>query len=249
MTRKRRTTGDKRNNVSNALLHALAGRDDSFADRAYKELEHQIVTAQIKPGEWVTEVALSEQLGISRTPIREALQRLARARLLEIVPRRGLRITEVNVGDQLLLLEFRREAERYLVGRAANCATDHERALFRRLAKEMQRSGGLTDVTEHYRVDLEFKLLLVRASRNDYAADAVAPMWSLSRRFAWVTRFERNVALSADLTAKVMIAIANGDEQAARNANDAYIDALASLARASLEPFLNPKGKTERTVA
>ena len=166
-------TSGRKSNVSKALLHAPANSGESFADRAYKELEHQIITAQIKPGEWLTEIALSEQLGINRTPIREALQRLSRARLLEIVPRRGVRVTEVNVKDQLLLLEFRREAERYLVGRAANCATDGERDLFRKLTVEMKRSGSSADVTEHYRVDFEYKLLLVRAARNDYAADAI----------------------------------------------------------------------------
>jgi DNA-binding FadR family transcriptional regulator len=96
-------TSGRKSNVSKALLHAPANSGESFADRAYKELEHQIITAQIKPGEWLTEIALSEQLGINRTPIREALQRLSRARLLEIVPRRGVRVTEVNVKDQLLL--------------------------------------------------------------------------------------------------------------------------------------------------
>lgn len=239
MTRKRRGTNADRNGNSTESGNALlAGSDDSFADRAYKELERLIVTAQIKPGSWVTEIALSEQLGISRTPIRQALQRLALSRLLEIVPRRGLRITEVNASDQLLLLEFRREAERYLVGRAATFADGRERAQFKVLAAEMEQSGIAQDVAEHYRVDLEYKLLLVKAARNDYAGDAIAPMWALSRRFAWVTRFERDIGKIAALNAKVIHAIANGDREPARKANDAYIDGLVSLAKASLELHL-----------
>ena len=236
MAKKRKTIkGGRLRHAENLGDFPIAPADDSLADQAYKELERQIVTAQIKPGSWVTEIALSEQLGFSRTPVRQALQRLARARLVEIVPRRGLRITEVNARDQLLLLEFRREAERYLVGRAADWANDQQRARFEALAAEMEQAGISSDVAEHYRVDLEYKLLLVEAAQNEYAGDAVAPMWALSRRFAWVTRFERDIQRISSLTAKIMSAIAKGDRQLARAANDAYIDGLVSLARASLE--------------
>ncbi len=236
MARKRKSTqGGRRQNGRKPHDPSVVGADDSFADQAYKELERQIVTAQIRPGSWVTEIALSEQLGLSRTPVRQALQRLAQARLLEIVPRRGLRITEVNASDQLLLLEFRREAEGYLVGRAADWADDRQRARLGTLAVEMEKAGLAADVDEHYRLDLEYKLLLVEAARNDYAGDAVAPMWALSRRFAWVTRFERDIRRISSLTARVMNAIAAGDRAAARAANDAYIDSLVSFARASLD--------------
>ncbi len=238
LARKSQGTKTSRRRPAESRRDSGTAIDDSFADRAYKELERQIVTAQIRPGSWVTEIALSEQLGISRTPVRQALQRLARARLIEIVPRRGLRITEVNASDQLLLLEFRREAERYLVGRAADWADDHGRSRFQALAVEMERAGTASDVAEHYRVDLEYKLLLVKAARNDYAGDAIAPMWALSRRFAWVTRFERDIGRMSSLTAKVMSAIAKGDRELARACNDAYIDGLVDLARRSLELHL-----------
>lgn len=239
MARKRKGNNDGQRRHGSSAGALTPGSDESLAEHAYKELERKIVTAQFKPGSWVTEVALSEQLGLSRTPVRQALQRLAQARLLEIVPRRGLRITEVNAADQLLLLEFRREAERYLVGRAADWADDRERGRFKELADEMDRAGDASDVAEHYRIDLEYKLLLVKAARNDYAGDAVAPMWALSRRFAWVTRFERDIRRMSALAAKVMNAIAKGDRASARASNDAYIDGLVGLAQASLKlhPF------------
>ena len=68
----------------------------SLTDRAYAELEEMIVTLKLAPGAAVSEAELSSHLGIGRTPIREALQRLARERLVVILPRRG----SDGVGDQ-----------------------------------------------------------------------------------------------------------------------------------------------------
>src|SRR5262245_3708720 len=95
-----------------------AAADASLTDRAYSRLEELIVTLQLAPGEVVSEAALADRLGIGRTPIREALHRLARERLVTILPRRGIIVSEINIGAQLRLLEVRREIER-LVARSA----------------------------------------------------------------------------------------------------------------------------------
>ena len=220
---------------SRLLITLAAGADERFADRAYKELERLIVTLALAPGEWVTESSLSERLGVSRTPVREALQRLARARLVEIVPRRGLRITKVRVEDQLALLEFRREVERFLTVQAARRSSVGEREIFRELAKGMDRCSQTRDEAEHYRIDLEYKLLLVRTAGNEHAGEAVSPLWASSRRFSWVTRATRDIALSSTLTAHVMRAIVDGDVERAATATNAYMDALDELARRSLD--------------
>ena len=73
---------------------------------------------ELTPGSAVSEAMLSARLGIGRTPIREALQRLARERLVRILPRRGVIVSEIDVKSQLRLLEVRREIER-LMARAA----------------------------------------------------------------------------------------------------------------------------------
>src|SRR5689334_4061446 len=85
------------------------GVEHSLTDQAYLKLEEHVVTLQLPPGEGVSETALSSQLGIGRTPIREALHRLARDRLVTILPRRGIIVSEINIGAQLRLLEVRRE--------------------------------------------------------------------------------------------------------------------------------------------
>lgn len=214
------------------------GADKRFADRAYKELERLIVTLELAPGDWITETSLSERLGVSRTPVREALQRLARAKLIEIVPRRGLRITNVRVEDQLALLEFRREVERFLAVQSAKRASLGDRERFREMAEGMEECSLSRDENEHYKIDFEYKLLLVRTAGNDHASEAVAPLWASSRRFSWVTRASRDISLSSKLTARVMRAIVDGDVARTARTTDAYMDALEELARRSLDTAL-----------
>ncbi len=84
----------------------------SLTDRAYGELEERIVTLQLEPGAVLSETTLAQQLGFGRTPVREALQRLAREGLVVIFPRRGILVSEIDVKRQLALLEVRRERER-----------------------------------------------------------------------------------------------------------------------------------------
>ena len=107
---------------------AAGPAEASLTDRAYSDLEALIVTLKLAPGSAVSESALSERLGIGRTPIREALQRLARERLVTILPRRGIIVSEINIKSQLRLLEVRREVERLVARSAARRATAEERA-------------------------------------------------------------------------------------------------------------------------
>lgn len=207
----------------------------SLTDRAYRAIEERIVTLRLAPGAVLSEASLAQELDIGRTPIREALQRLVRARLIEVVPRRGLRITAVRVEDQLALLAFRREVERFLATRSAERATPADRRRFRELAADMDACARTRDEAGHYRFDLEYKLLLVRTAGNDHAGEAIVPLWASSRRFAWVTRAVRDIALSSTLSAAVMRAIADGDGPRAAQCTDAYMDALEQLARSSLD--------------
>ena len=207
----------------------------SLVELAYKELEKQIVTAQLAPGDWITESQVAAKLGISRTPVREAIQRLARAKLVEIEPRRGLRITSINVFDQLTLLRFRRVVEHFITREVARRAMDEDREIFLALSEEMERSSSAASYAEHYRVDLEYKLHLLKCVRNEYATTAIEPLWAASRRFAWVTRHNRDIPRVGRLTADMMRAIAGGDLRKTAAATTAFLDCLEALARRKLK--------------
>ncbi|HVE89910.1 MAG TPA: GntR family transcriptional regulator [Burkholderiaceae bacterium] len=209
----------------------------SLTDRAYAELEEMIVTLQLAPGAAVSEAELSGHLGIGRTPIREALQRLARERLVMILPRRGVMVSEINVGRQLRLHEARREIERLIARTAARRATDDQRARFRELAREFEKSARVNDDVTFMRTDREFNLLCSNASHNEFAAGAMSLMHGLSRRF-WYIHFKQaaDMPLTAKLHADIARAIADKDEERAANASDRLLDVIEKFTRATVNP-------------
>lgn len=208
----------------------------TLTDQAYGRIEEEIVTLQLAPGSVVSEVQLSKRLGIGRTPIREALQRLARAGLVVIMPRRGILVSEINVKSQLQLLEVRREVERLVAHSAAERATAAERARFHGIADEMLAAAQTDNGLDFLRLDREFNELSVVAARNDYAANVMRLMQPLSRRF-WFIHYQAvaDLPLCARLHAEVARAIANGEREAAGAASDKLLGYIETFTRAALD--------------
>jgi len=175
---------------------------------------------------------LSRRLAIGRTPIREALQRLAREGLVQIMPRRGVMVSEINVGKQMRLLETRREVERLVARCAARRATPEERGRMAELASRFEKSAKKNDDKEFMRVDREFNELCVLAARNEFAAGAMRLMQSLSRRF-WYQHYKQAADLpeTAKLHADIARAVAKGDAEAAARATDRLLDMIQSFTR------------------
>jgi DNA-binding GntR family transcriptional regulator len=210
-----------------------AGR--SLTDEAYAQLEEAIVTMQLRPGSAVSEAMLSERLGIGRTPIREALQRLAREHLVVVLPQRGILVSEIDVKRQLRLLEVRREVERLIVRSAARRATPAEREEFAQLAASMYRAAERNDAKTFVRGDKRFNDLCLAAARNEFAAGAMSLMHGLARRF-WYLHYRQAADLpeTARLHADTARAIADGDEAAAGKALDALLDSIEAFTRATV---------------
>src|ERR1700761_9597424 len=124
---------------------AVKVEDGTLTDRAYHELEEMIVTLQLSPGTVLSEQALALRLKIGRTPIREALQRLARDGLVVIMPRRGILVSEINLRLQLRLLEVRRELERLMASLRPGRATAGERREFAAMAEAMLAAADKSD--------------------------------------------------------------------------------------------------------
>jgi len=208
----------------------------SLTDQAYTLLEEMIVRLQLPPGSAVSEAMLSAQLGIGRTPIREALHRLARDRLVQILPRRGVIVSSIDVVSQLRLLEVRREIDRLSARAAARRSQADERTQFAQMAEQFRAAGRKGDDVTFLRVDREFNELCLKAARNEFAEMAMMPLHSLSRRF-WYVHYRQaaDLAETAELHAAIAQAIALGDEGAAARAADALLDSVEAFTRSTVD--------------
>ncbi|MBT7249063.1 MAG: GntR family transcriptional regulator [Rhodospirillaceae bacterium] len=207
----------------------------SLTDRAYRELEERVVTLQLQPGAVLSETALSTQLGIGRTPIREALQRLARESLIVILPRKGILVSEINPGKQLLVLEVRRELERLMARAGAVRRSDEERDAFLEIANGMEKASRDNDDIAFMRHNIAFNDLFAKAAHNEYAVRAIGLMNGLSRRFWYVHNKEAaDMPLCARLHAAVARAIAAGDADGAADASDRLVDFVETFTRTTV---------------
>lgn len=221
------------------ILRKPVQSEQTLTDRAYDTLEEMIVTLQLAPGAAVSEAELSQRLAIGRTPIREALQRLAREKLVQILPRRGVIVSDINVKTQLRLLEVRREVERLVARSAARRALPEERQRFVALGDGFERAARTNDDLAFMRTDHEFNELTTTTARNEFATAAMRLMQPLSRRF-WYSHYKQAADMpeSARLHAAIARAIAAADEDAAALATDALLDTIEVFTRATLSAEL-----------
>ncbi|WP_454825189.1 GntR family transcriptional regulator [Paraburkholderia xenovorans] len=208
---------------------------ETLTEQAYAQLEELIVTLQLPPGTTVSELYLSELTGIGRTPVREAIQRLAREHLIVILPQRGLLVPEIDVKKQLRLLRTRREVERFICRAAAKAATPEEREVFAQLAAEFVEAGRNNDDVSFVRLDREFNELCLIAARNEFAEGAMRMMHGLSRRF-WYVHYRQTADLPvmARLHGAVAKSIAEGNVNGAGRALDALLDNIEEFTRSTV---------------
>jgi DNA-binding GntR family transcriptional regulator len=206
----------------------------SLAQQAYEALEGLLVTLALKPGAILTEGELMERLGLGRTPVREAIQRLANEGMLRVRPRRGIEVTPILHGDQIALLETRRELERLVAVKAAKRATPDQRKALRAAAARMDQAGAKHDLKRYLAADHACDELLEAASRNPYAMLALGPLRTQCRRLWVALQHAGDLPRLAGLHAELMRAVAEGKESLAARASDAILDELQQLATTAL---------------
>lgn len=202
------------------------------AMQAYERMEEMIITLELKPGSRISEAQMSQHLGLGRTPVREAMQRLAREGNLRILPRAGAIVSEIDVADQFKLIEFRREVERFVTIRAARLADADARATFTRLAQQFDEAAETDSESLFIDTDREFNLLVVATADNKYAEATMAKIQAQTRRF-WYLTFNRFGELDkvGRAHARIAEAIAANDEETAGAAFEALIDYVEEYTR------------------
>lgn len=205
----------------------------SQAEHAYKALEAMLVTLKLPPNALLSEEELSRMLGIGRTPVREAVKRLAMDGLITIRPRKGLIVTPIDEHHHMLLLEVRRELERLIARRAAAYRTGQQRDRFLKLAKLMQDAGDRREYDAYLKADEEFNELILEAAASPPLARIMASIHPAMRRF-WYSHhryLKDRTPLGGAQHANVMLAVAKGDPDAAAVASDELMDYVEGVAR------------------
>jgi len=174
-----------------AVAEPVAVRSQS--EEAYARLLERIVRLDMPPGSVVNEARLREELKIGRTPIREALQRLARENLVRSIPHRGTFVTDVNITDLARITEVRVVLEAHAARLAAEKHTSADAQSTRELL-ELLRGDRITDQRQLMQLDQRIHRLIYRAAHNPFLEATLERYFNLSLRL-WYLVLDRQVGL------------------------------------------------------
>ncbi|MBB4124107.1 FCD domain-containing protein [Martelella radicis] len=208
----------------------------SMTDVAYDTIQNQIVTGALKSHELLSESEIARELNCGRTPVREALQRLKFEGFVEILPRRGILVTAVDVSKQLELLETRRPLENLVVTLACKRASDAQREEMRSLADRLESAIAEADRSRYLAINKAIHLLEAEAANNRFLQSQINVIHNLSRRF-WFSFISDTHSFSkaAVCHADTLRAIADGDQEMAARHNSGLMDLLEAVTRQAID--------------
>jgi DNA-binding GntR family transcriptional regulator len=184
---------------------------DLAADRAYLAIRGLIVALELPPEAVIDERALMQRLGLGRTPVREALRRLAHEQLVEVFPRRGMFVSGVDVRDLARISEVREALEPEAARLAAERATEAERDELTDLLNEIGTGSDLMGLDER------IHRAVYRAAHNDLMEKTLNEYYVLALRI-WMISLDRanelEEAVEAHRNLLHAIVLGNGDRAA-----------------------------------
>ena len=216
--------------MANAILSPRTGEAASFADRAYYAIRELIVTLELPPGSVVREPELTERLGIGRTPVREALRRLAQERLVEVFPRRGMFVTKVDVRDLARLCEVRLALEPEAARLAAERATQADLAELREVLAELDVRRK-RDPRALIDLDERIHRAIYHASHNPFLAETLEEYFAHALRI-WMVALERtDIGAAVGGHHAVLEAVVRGDGARAARLMREHVESFEAAVR------------------
>ena len=213
----------------------VGGEAPSFAERAYEIIRDRLVMLEIRPGAPISDDQLARELGLGRTPVREALKHLERERLVVAHPRRGTFATEVNITDLGHISEVRQQLEPVAAAAAARRATAADRDVLRSLGTKLGDVGRTSVASDLMGLDMTVHRAIYAATHNPYLEDTLVHYDNLATRI-WCLFLDRLPDLAGHVVehSGLLGAIVNGEADHAAELASAHVAHFERAIRAAL---------------
>ena len=196
----------------------------SLADQVFEKLENDIITGIYPRGELLTELKLVEQLGVSRTPIREALRRLEQERLIK-ESGKGSIVLGITIEDLLDIMEIRQRIEGIAAAYATRKATREGLEELRRISELQDFYYEKMDLDRLREMDDQFHDTIYELSGSTVFCDTLRPLHKKTQRFRRLANDDQQrVAASVNQHKQIFCAIAAGDAQLAQKLIEEHIE-------------------------
>lgn len=201
---------------------------ESLAELAHERIEDLIIDCTLKPGRFLAIHDLREITGFSRTPVHQAVNRLADDTLILVRPRHGLQIAPVDLARERTLLHLRRDIERFVIRLAAERSSSSHRNQFLHLERHLRERRETMTVEEFNTVDRRLNKLTLAAAGERFLEHTLRPLHTIFRRIGWIyhTKTKGHVSLHSTIDCHLAIAaaVANRHIDQAVAASDSLID-------------------------
>ena len=211
--------------------------DLSVSEQAYGQLRRMIVRLDFAPGDVLREDALQDTLGMSRTPIREALQRLAREHFVTVIPRRGMFVSGIDVSELGLLFETRSVLEPYAARLAAARGTSEHWDAMEAALDGVGAASGNQDLME---IDRQGHEIMWEAAGNRFLVDTLDMLYAQSDRLWHLYLAEvADMTHAVDEHGEIMDALRSADGDRAGELMEEHIRSFDAQIRHAVTDRLN----------
>ncbi len=196
----------------------------------YEELRNLILSGEIKPGTRMMEIELADSMGVSRTPIREAIRKLEKEGLVTIEPRKGAYVSTISMNDIVNILQIRGTLEGLAATLAATRIKEIELMKLKEASQAFDRAVEEGNTKEMISNDTLFHHIIVEASGNDLLIKMVTDLQEIVLRFRYLyyKDFKRAEKMPPE-HANILRAIETGSGETARSAAEFHINSLRDM--------------------
>lgn len=215
----------------------------TLAALAYDRCEEAIVTCRLQPGRFLSMQDLQGTLDVGRTPIHQAVNRLASDTLIRIRPRHGLQIVPIDLGRERTLLQLRREMERFVLRLAAERCGANERNQLLHISRILVEKTP--DIAAFNQLDRRIDRLLLQACGEPFLEHTLRPLHTLFRRIGWIyhrwVRPGEGLGRTVEVHLAMLTAVAAGrarDAVAAADQLVSFVDSMFAVMELGIDPAL-----------
>jgi DNA-binding GntR family transcriptional regulator len=196
----------------------------------FEYLRNAILSGELKPGERLMEVTIADQLGVSRTPVREAIRKLEKENFVIMIPRKGAYVADLTKKDILEVLEIRKELEGFAASLAAERMNDTEREKLGRVIEEFNDGMINMDKKRMLDCDNEFHSLIFYASKNQRLINIIFDLHDQFQRFRLVYFNEFNNFHEIQMShSRIFEALLLNDPKMARKEAEEHVENIRAL--------------------
>jgi DNA-binding GntR family transcriptional regulator len=217
-----------------AVRPGARGRNPmNLFELAYEGIEDLLVNCQLRPGRFLAMQELQDLVNFGRTPVHQAVNRLAADTLLIVHPRRGLQVAPIDLARERVLLRLRRDIERFVIRLAAEQSGSTHRSQMLHIKRQLRESRDEIDIERFNVIDRRIDRLFMAAASEPFVESTLRPLHTIFRRIGWLyhskvpagTRLHKTV----DVHIGLLDAVAHRHVDAAIAASDELIDFVDSM--------------------